>query len=71
MPIEHAFVSAVADGADATLVQPSDWNDKHVSPFVVGTFTLATGQGSLQVDLMELTGSDVATLVGTSVLVIL
>jgi hypothetical protein len=28
--ITHAFVSAVADGADATVVQPSDWNDEHV-----------------------------------------
>jgi hypothetical protein len=28
--ITHAFVSAVSDGADATVVQPSDWNDEHV-----------------------------------------
>lgn len=28
--IKHAFVSAVADDADATKVQPSDWNDAHV-----------------------------------------
>lgn len=30
MPIKHAKVSAKADGADATLVQPSDWNGDHV-----------------------------------------
>lgn len=27
--IRHIFASAVADGADATLVQPGDWNDNH------------------------------------------
>lgn len=30
MIITHSKVSAVADGADATQVQPSDWNDDHV-----------------------------------------
>jgi hypothetical protein len=30
MPITHAKVSAKTDGGDATLVQPSDWNDDHV-----------------------------------------
>jgi hypothetical protein len=29
MAIKHAFTSEVADGADATLVQPSDWNADH------------------------------------------
>lgn len=29
MPIKHLFESGVADGADNTLVQPSDWNDNH------------------------------------------
>lgn len=32
----HAFVSAKADGGDATLIQPSNWNDEH-------TLTMATG----------------------------
>lgn len=27
--VTHAFVSAVADGADATLVRPSNWNAAH------------------------------------------
>lgn len=27
--IRHKFVSPKADGADATLVRPSDWNDDH------------------------------------------
>lgn len=30
--IKHKFTSAKADGADATLVQPSDWNDSHDAP---------------------------------------
>lgn len=30
MPIKHAKTSAKADGPDATLVQPSDWNAEHV-----------------------------------------
>lgn len=28
--IKHAFTSGKTDGADATLVQPSNWNDEHV-----------------------------------------
>ena len=37
MPIRHKFTSAKADGADATLVRPSNWNDDHDmtnAPFV-------------------------------------
>ena len=30
MAIKHTFASAKADGADATLVQPSNWNSNHV-----------------------------------------
>ena len=30
MGITHAFVSAKSDGADATKVQPSNWNAEHV-----------------------------------------
>lgn len=29
MPVTHAFTSAKADGVDATLVQPSNWNADH------------------------------------------
>jgi hypothetical protein len=32
--MKHLFVSSVADGADATLVQPSDWNAQHIAPVV-------------------------------------
>lgn len=42
MPVTHAFVSAVADGADTTLVRPGDWNADHVTPSILlaqGTIT--------------------------------
>lgn len=29
MALNHPFVSAIADGADTTLVRPSDWNAGH------------------------------------------
>jgi hypothetical protein len=29
MSTAHAFVSAIADGGDATLVRPSNWNAAH------------------------------------------
>lgn len=29
----HTFVSAVADGADTTQLQPSNWNAAHLSPY--------------------------------------
>lgn len=29
MPIRHSFVSGFADGGDATLLRPSDWNADH------------------------------------------
>lgn len=32
MPIKHAFTSGKADGGDATLVQPSNWNADHSIP---------------------------------------
>lgn len=34
MSVKHAFVSAKSNGADATLVRPSDWNNDHVIDFV-------------------------------------
>jgi len=56
--IDHKFVSAKADGGDATLVRPSNWNDHHVelrtlsadatlpansSSSVVGDYELGSG----------------------------
>lgn len=38
MPITHTFVSAVSDGADTTLVRPTNWNADHT--ITCGTATL-------------------------------
>lgn len=37
--ITHPFVSVKADGVDATLVQPSDWNDDHTVALGSADFT--------------------------------
>lgn len=37
--VTHSFVSAIPDGGDPTIVQPSNWNDDHV---VTGLATVAT-----------------------------
>jgi hypothetical protein len=34
--VTHAFVSGVADGADATLVRPSNWNAALVTSMATG-----------------------------------
>jgi hypothetical protein len=39
MAIKHAFTSAVADGADATLVRPSNWNANHATVWTEVTGT--------------------------------
>lgn len=41
--ITHAFVSAKSDGADTTLVRPSDWNAMHIGPTGRGTNYLVAG----------------------------
>ena len=41
MPITHIFASAKSDGADATLVQPGDWNAAHVSSDPVSAIVAA------------------------------
>ena len=68
MPTKHQFTSAVADGADPTLIQPGDWNDIHVTPYESGTFTLATEQGAAHVDTLTLATTETVTLEGTSTL---
>jgi hypothetical protein len=66
MPTRHQFTSAVADGADATLVQPGDWNDIHVAPYASGSFTVPTANGAVHVNRLELTSTQRATLLGTA-----
>jgi hypothetical protein len=38
--VKHKFVSAIPDGADATVVRPSNWNDDHD---LTGTIPVANG----------------------------
>lgn len=71
MPVTHAFTSAKSDGADATLVRPSDWNAGHLLPYAAGTFTVATGNAVLQVMRLTLTTTQRMTLAGTARLRIL
>ena len=40
LSLTHKFVSAIPDGADATVVRPSNWNDTHT---VAGTLPIANG----------------------------
>ena len=66
MPEQHQFTSAVADGGDATLVRPSNWNAIHVTPYATGSFTVPTGNGAYQVKRLTLTTTQRATLAGTA-----
>lgn len=58
----HAFQSAKSDGADTSLVRPSNWNAEHTITMatsrVLGRITASTGA------VEELTGSDVRTVAG-------
>lgn len=36
MAVKHSFTSAIADGVDASLVQPSNWNADHVIDTITG-----------------------------------
>ena len=64
--MKHPFTSAIADGGDATLVRPSNWNDVHVAPYAMGTFTITTGNGAVMVKRLTLTTTQRMTLQGTS-----
>lgn len=58
--LKHSKTSGKADGADSTLVQPSDWNAEHTltlgTGLVLGRVTAGTGAAE------ELTGTQVTTL---------
>lgn len=43
MSIVHSFVSAKSDGADATLVRPSDWNANHTFTGVTRNYITTAG----------------------------
>jgi len=50
--ITHPFVSEKADGPDATLIQPSNWNEEHAATITVGAERLlgrsANNSGEMQ-----------------------
>jgi hypothetical protein len=60
MAIKHALVSAKADGGDATLVQPSNWNDNHVIDSEV-TFPAVSSPATPTVGNFSLFGKTLAT----------
>jgi len=73
--LKHAFASAKSDGADSTLVQPSNWNAEHslqlATNRLLGRTTAGTGAaeeisvaGSLTLSGGVLTGTG-----GTSIIV--
>ena len=53
--IKHAFQTLLADGVDASVVQPSDWNDSHTVIDTTHTITdaaafeISPNNGSIQV----------------------
>lgn len=78
--VTHKFVSAVADGGDTNLVQPSNWNDTHdlvmATDRLLGRTTAGTGAAEevsvgtgLSLSALTLTiDSTVTTLTGTQTL---
>ena len=56
--IVHPFVSGIADGGDATLVRPSNWNAAHIWPTnaTIGNLTLADGDFAIHLYEIALTG---------------
>jgi hypothetical protein len=52
MPIKHSKTSGKADGGDATLIQPSDWNNDHTLP-VTAQRLLGNG-GAITAEAAEL-----------------
>jgi microcystin-dependent protein len=58
---KHKFTSPKADGADTSLVRPSNWNDEHDLTMATGKVLGRTTAGDGAVE--ELTGEQVAALV--------
>jgi hypothetical protein len=59
--VKHKFVSAIPDGADATVVRPSNWNDDHdftgTLPVVNGGTGVTTSSGANSVVLRDANGN--------------
>src|SRR5262245_35699363 len=73
--VTHTFVSGISDGADATLVRPSNWNANHsltgIDPHsaYLTTLTIADGGFILQLARAVLVSTDRLALQGTARLV--
>lgn len=59
MAVKHTFTSTIEDGADNTLVQPSDWNAEHVLSNALGAIDALTPAAS---KIPYFNGADSATL---------
>ena len=57
MKLKHKFASVLADEADATLIQPSHWNDEHDVIEPVGALAIVSG-----VVTVDLSAADFFTL---------
>ena len=53
MAVKHTFVSAIADGGDASLVRPSNWNASHSVDSGQATIPFATWK---RLDQVSVTG---------------
>lgn len=67
--VTHKKVSGIADGGDASLVRPSDWNDEHSVGAVTGTVEITDAEWICLNDL-AITGTDDVSLIGTAELFI-
>jgi hypothetical protein len=61
----HKFVSGIADGGDATLVRPSNWNDEHSISLPVGTVVVNDAEW-INLVRLPIDGTDRITLTGAA-----
>jgi hypothetical protein len=72
LSITHSYVSAVPDAGDASLVQPSDWNDTHdISGLAAGIedFLATPSSANLKTAVTDETGSGALVFANTPTLV--
>jgi hypothetical protein len=69
MTIKHKFVSAVAQGADATKVRTNDWNNTHDDKHLLTTLTANTGLawGTHETVFSNPSGGDITLTLPTAV----
>lgn len=63
--LKHAFSSGKADGVDATLVQPSNWNAEHTLQLATNRLLGRTSAGTGAVEEIAITGTGSAVLNNT------